>query len=244
MAYSPNLSIIIKAVDKISSRLARDFMELENLQNNHFSATKFANSCYKRIEETLVEDLTKIRSDYNFEFLDGRTIINHRNAEYNFIICPIDGLLNLSRSIPYFTNFVALEHWGKDGKKEIITTVLNNVASNELYFAEKGSGAFLNKRRIRTSKRENNDHIACTLSSLNLANHPLVKALPKTASFKVNSSPSLDVAYLAAGKIDLCILESGDQNFLKSALLLAKEAGAIISEKDGLILVSNGKIRI
>ena len=76
MLHSPNLNVIIKSLEKISIRLARDFSELENLQNNNFSAIKFTNSCYKRIEETLVEELKKVRGEYNVKTADGRKIIN------------------------------------------------------------------------------------------------------------------------------------------------------------------------
>lgn len=242
MLHSPNLNVIIKSLEKVSARLARDFVELENLQSNNFSAIKFANSCYKRVEETLIDELKKVRGEYNFELMDGRKIINNPASEYQYIICPVDGLFNLSRSIPYFSSFVALAHI-KDGKKEIISTTVLNVTSNEIYLCEKGSSTFLNNRKVRVSKRELKDGVLCSLSNHNLINHQIVKNLQNNkAIFKTSNCPSLDIAYLAAGKIDMCIFEKGDENFLNAFLLLAKEAGATLMEKDGLVLVSNGKI--
>ena len=245
MLHSPNLNVVIKSLEKISSRLARDFVELENLQSNNFSAVKFANSCYKRIEETLVDELKKVRGDYNFEMADGRKIIHNPNSQYQYIVCPIDGLLNLSRSIQYFSSFVALEYISPSGKPEVISTTILNVAANEIYPCEKGSGAFVNNRKIRVSKRELKDGIVCSLSNHDLANHPIVQNL-KThkAVFQTNNCASLDIAHLAAGKIDLCIFEEADKNFLKALLLLVKEAGGEVIEKDGLILASNGRIII
>ena len=243
MLYSPNLNVVIKSLEKISPRLARDFVELENLQSNNFSAVKFANSCYKRVEETLVEELKKVRPEYNFELLDGRKIIHNPNSEYQFIICPVDGLFNLSRSIAGFSCFVALEHLAKDGSKEVISTTILNVVGNEFYICEKGSGAFLNNRKIRVSKRELKDGILCTLVNHSLISHPIVQNLQnQKVTFQTSNCPSLDIAYLAAGKIDLCIFEVGDKDFLKSVLILVKEAGGEVIEKDGLLLVGNGKI--
>ena len=221
-------------MDKISGRLARDFGEIENLQNNYATAVKFANACYQRIKESLIQDLTKIHPEYNIEFLDGQKVINNPNAEYNYIISPVDGLLNLSRSIPYFSTMVALEH-NSVGKKEVVAVALSNVASNELYFAEKGGGAFLNNRRVRVSENKSGSLI-CAVSDANLAKDKFINHL--------NSCFSLDIAYLAAGKIDIAIFNIKHKESLRALFLLAKEAGSTIAEKDGLIIVSNGKIAI
>jgi myo-inositol-1(or 4)-monophosphatase len=241
--HSPNLNVVIKSLEKISSKLARDFVELENLQTNNFSSVKFANSCYKRIEETLIDELKKVRGEYNVQLVDGRKIAGNNFSEYQYVICPIDGLFNLSRSIPFFSSFIALEHLSKDKVSEVISTTILNVVSNEIYICEKGSGAFLNNRKIRVSKRELKDNILCSLVNHDLINHKIVKKLQsQKATFQTNNCPSLDIAYLASGKTDLCIFEKGDEKFLNSILLLAKEAGAAIEEKEGLLLVSNGKI--
>jgi len=245
MLHSPNLNVIIKSLEKISARLARDFVELENLQSNNFSAVKFANSCYKRIEETLIDELKKVRGEYNFELVDGRIIVHNPNSEYQYIVCPVDGLFNLSRSLQSFSSFVALEHIAKDGKKEVISTTILNVAGNEIYLCEKGSGAFLNNRKIRISRRELKDGVLCSLSNPELSSHPIVQNLKTNkAVFQTSNCASLDIAYFAAGKIDLCIFEVADKNFLKAILLLATEAGGTILEKDGLILVKNEKLTI
>lgn len=234
MRYSPNLSIIIKALDKISGRLARDFGEIENLQNNYATAVKFANACYQRIKDGLIQDLTKIHPEYNIEFLDGERIINNPAAEYNYIISPVDGLINLSRSIPYFSTMIALEHIA-NGKKEVVAVALSNVASNELYFSEKGSGAFLNNRRVRVSENKSGSLI-CAVSESGLAKDKFISRL--------NNCFSLDIAYLAAGKIDLAIFNIKHKKQLRALFLLAKESGASVSERDDTIIVSNGKISL
>lgn len=241
MRYSPNLAIIIKAIDKISGRLARDFGEIENLQNNHFSATKFANSCYKKIRESLAEDLMKIHPDYNIEFTDGETLTMNSKAEYNYIICPIDGLVNLSRSIPAFTTLIALEHIN-GGKKEIIAAAMSNVANNELYWCEKGSGSFMNTRRIRVSNRASTDNIFCAISEKELLNNTLINK--NKFDFRLSNCLSLDIGYLASGRIDLCLISHSSEKILRPISLLLKEAGGIINSKDNITIASNSKVTI
>ncbi len=235
---SPNLNVIIKAIDKISGRLARDFGEIENLQNNAFGASKFANACYTRIAESLAADLTKIHPDYNIEFSDGKKIINNPQASYTYLICPVDGLVNLSRAIPYFSVVVALEYKNPSGKQEVINSVVSNIIANELYFCEKGSGAFLNNRRIRVSARQNGDGcIYC------LANKNLFKKvdLNTNASFQLMNCNSLDLVYLASGKVDLLVTDVLDQQILRLTSLFLREAGGSINQKDDLVFLSNGR---
>ncbi|MFT5702875.1 MAG: myo-inositol-1(or 4)-monophosphatase [Rickettsiales bacterium] len=245
MLHSPNLNVIVKSLEKVSTRLARDFVELENLQSNNFTAAKFANSCYKRIEETLIDELKKVRGRYNFEIIGGQKIVNDPTSEYQYIVCPVDGLLNLSRAIPSFTSFVALEYVAKDGSSEVINTAILNVVGNETYPCEKGSGAFLNNRKIRVSRRELKDGLLCSLANHDLINHAIVQDLKENkATFQTSNCASLDIANFASGKIDLCVFNAADKRFLRGILLLAVEAGGKIIEKDGLILVVNEKFKI
>ncbi|MFT6106554.1 MAG: myo-inositol-1(or 4)-monophosphatase [Rickettsiales bacterium] len=245
MLHSANLNVIVKSLEKVSSRLARDYVELENLQSNNFSAAKYANSSYQRIEESLVDELKKVRGTYNFQMTDGRKIIHNPTSEYQYIVCPIDGLLNLSRSLQSFSCFVALEHISPEGKKEVISTAILNVVANETYSCEKGSGAFLNNRKIHVSRRELKDGILCSLSNHSLASHPLVQDLQKNkAIFQTSNCASIDIANFSSGKIDACIFHAGEKSFIKAFLLLATEAGGEIVEKDDLIVVKSVKLKI
>ena len=242
MRYSPNINIIIKAIDNITDRLARDFGEIENLQNNPRSVIKFTNSCYKRIKENLANDLSKFHKDYNIEFADGDKVINNEEAKYSYIIQPIDGLFNLSRAIPYFSTAIALEY-NNGSKKEIIAIVVMSVANNELYFAEKGSGAFLNNRRIRVSKRDLTHDILCLVSNKELLNHSLTKNTK--FNFRLNNVPTLDIAYLASGRADLYLLGNKQPNkIIQAMILMLKEAGGDISEKEDMIILNNSEIKL
>jgi myo-inositol-1(or 4)-monophosphatase len=234
MRYSANLNVIIKAVEKAVSRVSRDFIELENLQNNLFSANKFASACYSRVKETLIDDLSKIRPDYNMFFSDGQKIIVNPNAEYSYIIFPIDGLNNLVRSNPDFTVAVALQHLGENGQKETISLAINKIFGGELYYSEKGFGAYLNSRRIRVSKRTNNEFplIATSDSSL----------LGKNCSLRSYGCNTLEIAYLASCRLDGVILENN--NLANAFSLLVKEAGGKADFNEKFALFSNGLINL
>ncbi len=233
MRYSANLNVIIKAIEKATMRTPRDFIELENLQTNPASANKFSNACYNRIKEVLAEDLLKFRADYNLIFSDGQKLIQKKDAEYSYIILPIDGLNNLTRSNPDFTVALALEHLNSSGQKEVISVAINKVVGGELYYCEKGFGAYLNNRRLRVSRRSGNDVVfSCEENSLT----------NKNFSNRSYGCKSLEIAYLAASRLDATIFKNENYEFLKPFLLLVKEAGGKIFESEKFIAASNGLI--
>ncbi|MDA0901848.1 MAG: hypothetical protein O3B09_00345 [Proteobacteria bacterium] len=231
----------MNAINYVQPRLARDFGEIINLQNNPVSSIKFANSCYQRIKDSLVKDISKSSLDHNLEFIDGQKITNNPNAKYNYIIHPIDGLENLSRALPNFGVVVALEHINGD-KKEVIATTIFNLNNNETFFCEKGNGAFLNNRRIRVSQRSANNGILSSVSNKKIFTHPLVSN--SNFNFQLTNSLSIDIANLASGRSDLHIAGKKEDRLLDALTLIVKEAGGTVSEKEGLIILSNSKVTI
>lgn len=241
MRYSANLNIIVKAIEKAASRMPRDFIELENLQGNIISAAKFANACYGRVKHVLIEDLVKFRPEYNIIFADGEEIINKRDAEYRYVIFPIDGLSNLSRSDPHFAIGIALEHIDSTGKRETIAVAINNVIGNETYYCEKGFGSYASNRRLRVSKKSTIDNFTVSVTDLNF----IKNNESKNISLRNYGCCILEIAYLSCARIDALILkDSKDNQLLKSFLLLAREAGGKVVEKDNMIFVSNGSINL
>jgi len=239
MIRSPNLNVIIKALDKISPKMARDFGEIENLQSNSFAATKFANACYKAVKERLIEDLSEFRPDFNIRFLDGEKINDNINAKASFVVAPIDGLLNFSRAIPSFSNVIALEEI-IDGKPEITAIAISNIVSNEVCVAQKGSGAFLRNRRIRIASHKPLSHILCAINNKNLFRSELVHH--DKYVLQLRNCSSLDLVDLAAGKLDLAIFDERDCEMLNIASVLIKEAGGFITQKGSVLLVGNNKL--
>jgi len=229
---SSNLNIIIKAIQKASNHVARDFMELENLQSNPVSANKFAILSLNRVKQILIDEFTKFRSDYDLAFSDGQKIVRKPDNEYVLFINPIDGIENLSRSNPDFTISVALQHFNKiNNDLQSIAVVILKVIGGELFYAEKGFGAYLNNRRIRVSKRTNNPQqiIASDVISFNKNSNQIIRSY---------GCESLSIAYLSSSRVDKLVIEK-NQNLVSKFFLLAKESGAKITEENNYLIVSN-----
>ena len=117
MRFSANLNIIIKAIEKASNHISRDFVELENLQSNPTSASKFTSASYNRVKQVLIEDFAKFRPEFNIIFSDGQKITNQENSEYSLIIHVVDGIENLLRASSDFTVSIALIYRNSNGQR-------------------------------------------------------------------------------------------------------------------------------
>ncbi len=242
MRYSANLNIIVKAIEKSTTNTSRDFSELENLQTNPASASKFTNACYSRIKETLISDLTKFRPDYNIIFADGQKIIRSEDAEYSFTIFAVDGINNLMRGLPDFSIAIALNHI-KNGVSEPISVAINKIIGNELYYCEKGFGAFLNNRRIRVSKRSVTEVPLISLDDISYFDKETRDSLKlKNFGLRHYGCRTLEVAYLASARFDLAFFKNWNYEYLRPFMLLIKEAGGKIFEKEKYILTTNNLI--
>ncbi len=230
MRYSANLNVIIKSIEKATAHMSRDFIELENLQSNPASADRFANACYNRVKQVLFDDFTKIRPEYNIIFSDGQKIIRKADAEYNYVIHVIDGFDNLKRSNPDFTVAVALEHNNVNGQKEAISVAVNKIFGGELYYCEKGFGAYLNSRRIRVSKRMNGQ---ITVASADK------RLLSKEQNLRSYGCKTLDIAYVASSRLEKAIYKNNNLDLYKPFTLLVREAGGKVVEEDDKIIVTN-----
>lgn len=230
MRYSTNLNIIIKAIEKATAHMPRDFIELENLQTNPVSANKFTNSCYKKVQQILVDDLSKVRPDYNIVFSDGQKIVRSKNAEYSFVIFPIDGMDNFTRSNPDFTVAVALEHLNENGQSESISVAISKIIGGELYYCEKGFGAYANNRRIRVSKRTASDTALIASEDQSVISE-------KNISPRAYGCRTLEVAYVASSRLEKAIFKNQNYDLLKPFLLLVREAGGRVEEGEELVVV-------
>jgi myo-inositol-1(or 4)-monophosphatase len=194
------------------------------LQSNPASAEKFAAACYRKVKQMLIEDLAKVRPEFNLIFADGQKMINSENAEYSYIIYPIDGFSNLMRSNTDFTVAIALEHRNKEGEREAISVAISKIFGGELYYCEKGFGAYLNNRRIRVSKRNSGE----ILTSSELEH-----------SSRNYGCRTLTLAYLAASRLERAVFSKEDYELLKPFLLLIREAGGRIVEDETSVSVFN-----
>lgn len=227
MRFSNNLNLIIKVIEKVSNIYARDFIELENLQNSPVSAAKFANSSYLKAKKTIFEELSNTRPNYNLSFSDGEIISKPNNQGYTFKIYAIDGLENLSRANPNFTIAIALK---KD--QEIICLAIKKVIGLEIYSCEKNIGAYLNNRRIRIAKKSKD--LTVILSGDN--QDKITNKFNSQKNIYLNlGSKILEIAYFASNKIDHILYQEANQ--VEDFLLLVKEAGgSYIIEKQSIFI--------
>ncbi len=239
MRYSANLNIIVKAIEKATAHLSRDFIELENLQTNPFSANKFANACYNRIKQILADDFMRLRPDYNLVFSDGQKVTKRKDAEYSYIISPIDGLDNLNRASPDFTVAVALEHMGDNGQKESISVAISKLVGGELYYCEKGFGSYLNNRRIRVSKRATSETVIASCEDQSVLEKEIItKRNIKNFSPRSYGCRTMEAAYVASSRLEMAMFRKKNYDLLKPFLLLVREAGGKIVEEQDYVVIS------
>ena len=144
-SISPNLNIMIRASEKASKVLIRDFGEVEKLQVSIKSPTDFVSSADTKAEKTIIQELLKAKKNYSV-ISEEIGIINNKNSENIWIIDPIDGTTNFLHGIPHFAISIALK-----SNNEIIAGVIYDPIKDEMFYAEKNNGAFINNKRIRVS---------------------------------------------------------------------------------------------
>lgn len=229
MSYlSLNLSNLIAAVKKASSSLDRDFSEIEQLQSSVKDYRTFVMNGYNKVERVLKQELSRLRPNYAFA-ADGKPL---PQGGY-FVISPIGGLSNFIHGIAKFSVSVAMCE-----NSTTIAAVVYNPASDELFFAEKGMGAykegFRNHERLRVSARkEPTDALVAFASSSSAADLMLQsqhKLNGHVSGLRLNGDSSLDLAYVASGKLDSFIGYGLGYSELVAGMLLVKEAGGYIYE--------------
>jgi len=189
-SISPHLNLMIKASEKASKVIIRDFGEIENLQVLKKGPKDFVTKTDKRVEEIIIEELTKSKKNYSF-ITEETGIIMNKNKQMFWIIDPIDGTTNFLHGIPHFAISVALQ---EDGV--IVSGLICDPIKNEMFYAEKNSGSFLNNNRIRVSKKSNlEDCLFGTNSEGTCKVHPKLNV-------RNSGSAALDLAYVGCGRFD------------------------------------------
>jgi myo-inositol-1(or 4)-monophosphatase len=245
MAYiSPALNVMIAAARKAGRPLIRDFGELENLQISMKGPADFVTTADKRTEQILIDELTKARPGYAFLGEEGG-VVEGKDKTHRFIIDPIDGTLNFMHGIPQFAISIALEREG-----QLVSALVFNPVTDELFTAEKGHGAFLNSKRLRVAARKEMGAavIATGLPFMGKEGHARAMAetaavMNVTAGIRRMGAASLDLAYVAAGRFD-GFWEHGLQPWdIAAGILLLKEAGGVITDMNGgEQMMTNGQV--
>lgn len=242
MAVSPRLSpamnVLHQAVQKAGRRLLRDFGEVENLQVSSKGPGDFVSQADLRAEQTLKEELSKARPGWAFLGEEGGQA--EGDWEWRWVVDPLDGTTNFLHGIPQWAISVGVERRLDADRTELVAGCVYNPASNELFWAEKGMGAFLNDRRLRVSGRR--DMVQALFAtgipfaktsrkaefSLTLA-----KLMPQVAGVRRFGSAALDLAWVAAGRYE-GFWELGLNKWdVAAGIVLVREAGGLITDPEG-----------
>ena len=216
LSISPNLNIMIKAAEKASKSVIRDFGEVEKLQVSKKGPYDFVTKTDKHVEKILIEELSKLKKNYSF-ITEETGIIKNNDKENIWIIDPIDGTTNFLHGIPHFAICIALQ-----SKEKIVSGLIFDPIKDEMFFAEKDSGAFLNNQRLRVSKKNLIDD--CLFSS----NHEGVKF--SNLNMRYSGCAALDLAYVASGRLDGFFHNKINLWDVAAGALLVQEAGGIVND--------------
>ena len=217
-SISANLNLMIKASEKASKILIRDFGEIENLQVSRKGPRDFVTNSDIKVEKIIFEELKKARPNYSF-ISEEKGYENNKDTSNTWVIDPIDGTINFLHGIPHFAISIALKT-----NNEIVSGLIYDPIKDEMFFAEKDNGAFFNNHRIRVSKKNNlND---CLFATGGKINQDL--DLPNRKS----GCAALDLAYVASGRYDGYFQNDLNLWDIAAGIILIKEAGGIINDID------------
>ncbi|GMB83555.1 inositol monophosphatase family protein [Shinella zoogloeoides] len=244
MARSALLNVMVQAAFKAGKSLARDFGEVQNLQVSLKGPGDYVSQADRKAEKLIREELMKARPTYGFLGEESEEIVGTDGA-HRWIVDPLDGTTNFLHGIPCFAISIALERNG-----EIVAAVVLNPATDELFTAERGGGAFLNDRRLRVAARKNLSDavIGCGVPHLGRGNHgkfliELRHVMGEVAGMRRLGSASLDLAYVAAGRFDGFWERDLSAWDIAAGILLIREAGGYATDLEGgNAMLDNGTI--
>jgi len=234
MLHSAILNVMIKAAHRAARSLKRDLGEVEQLQVSLKGPRNFVTAADRRAEAILREELAKARPDYGFLGEEGGA---HTGSDktHRWIVDPLDGTTNFLHGIPHFAIAIALERNGT-----IVAGLVYNPANDEMFIAERGKGAFLNDKRIRVAVRQRLAEaiVACGLphygrGDLALARSEIAAAQRTFAGLRRYGAATLDLAWVAAGRLDAYWERDLSPWDLAAGSILVREAGGFISDLDG-----------
>jgi len=234
MLHSALLNVMIAAARKAGRALKRDFGEVEKLQVSLKGPGNFVSAADRRAEETLYAELSKARPGYAFIGEEGG-VREGADKTHTWIVDPLDGTTNFLHGIPQFGISIGLE---RDG--QVVAGVIYNPATEEMFIAERGKGAFLNEQRIRVASRKRlaDAVIACGLPHRGRPGIPLAKKetgamQEEVVGLRRFGAAALDLAWVAAGRIDGYWERDIKPWDMAAGLILVREAGGYVSDCDG-----------
>ena len=244
MPASALMNVMVAAARKAARSLVRDFGEVEQLQVSLKGPANFVSAADTRAEEILHKELLRARPGYGL-LLEEHGEVAGEDDQHRWIVDPLDGTTNFLHGIPIFSISIALERQG-----QLVAGVVYNPAMDELYTAERGGGAFMNDRRLRVAGRSKliDSVIGCGVPHLGRGQHgnfliELRNVMAEVAGVRRLGSAALDLAYVAAGRMD-GFWETGLSSWdIAAGILLVREAGGFVSDMDGAQgMLDNGEV--
>jgi len=241
LRLSPTMTVMQNAVQRASKRLLRDFAEVEQLQVSIKGPGDFASQADLRAEASLREDLNKARPGYAF-LMEESGASGSDNWAWRWVVDPLDGTTNFLHGIPHWSISMALERRLPDGTSEVAAGLVYAPAVDEMFWAEKGMGAYLNDRRLRVSARRTLTE-AVFGTGIPFANagaaerlgfaRTLGTLMPQVAGIRRFGSAALDLAWVAAGRLDgFWELNLKPWDFT-AGMVIVREAGGYVTAPDG-----------
>lgn len=244
MQGSANLNLMKKAARKAGRALVKDFREVENLQVSSKGPGDFVSKADREAERSIREDLMEARPTYGFVGEEG-SMIEGADPTRRWIVDPLDGTTNFLHGLPHWAVSIALEHKG-----EIVAGVVFDAAKDEMFWAEKGGGAWMNESRLRVSGRR--QMIECIFAtgvpfagrgSLPATLQDLARLMPVCAGVRRWGAAALDLAYVAAGRYDGYWERGINAWDVAAGVILVREAGGMVSGlREGENPVSSGAL--
>ena len=216
---SPILNIMIKACEKASKILKRDYGEIENLQVSVKGPGDFVTSADNKCEKIIIQELLKAKKDLSL-ITEESGPLNNKDKDNIWILDPIDGTSNFMHGIPHFPISLALK-----SKNEIVAGVIYDPIKDEIFYGEKNNGAYLNNYRIRVSKRKNISQSLFASGDKNLDKY-------NNINIRRSGSAALDIAYVACGRYEGYFQKNLSIWDIAAGLIILKEAGGVVNELD------------
>ena len=244
MAGSANLNVMMKTARKVGRALLKDFTEVEQLQVSAKGPGDFVSRADKRAEETIRTELMAARPSYGFLGEEG-TVIEGEDPTRRWIVDPLDGTTNFLHGLPHWAVSIGLEHKG-----QIVAGVIYDPVKDEMFYAEKGEGAWLNESRLRVSARHKmiESIFATGLPFGGRADLPetlkdLARLLPACAGVRRFGSAALDLAYVAAGRYDGFWERRLNAWDMAAGLVIVREAGGFVEPlREGGDILADGEV--
>ena len=215
-SISANLNIMIKASEKASKVLIKDFGEIEKLQVSKKGPRDFVTNSDLKTEKIIIDELKKAKPNYSI-LSEEKGIENNKDKNNTWIIDPIDGTINYLHGVPHFAISIALRSYD-----QIVAGCIYDPIKDEMFYAEKNNGAYFNNQRIKVSKKNKiEDCLFVAGSKINYDNELLIRN---------SGCAALDMAYVASGRYDGYFQKNINLWDIAAGIIIVEEAGGILNE--------------